>query len=106
MTSETNVSVEIFSDKGKGLGAARQIIVDNAQGDYVIFADGDTELSDDFVKEQINYMEKNPKKSCPPLAFPSHFCYALVHHGRGDSSLPRQRDRLCSTRFRSQAHSR
>jgi len=61
ITSDTNFLVEIFSDKGKGLGAARQIVVDNAKGDYIIFVDGDVELPGDFVKKQIDYMEKYPK---------------------------------------------
>lgn len=61
MTSEMDVLVEIFSDKGKGLGAARQIVVDNAKGDYLVFVDGDVELQEDFVQRQVDFMEKNPK---------------------------------------------
>jgi glycosyltransferase involved in cell wall biosynthesis len=61
MTSEIDMSVEIFSDQGKGLGAARQMVVDNAKGDYIIFVDGDVELQEDFVQEQADFMEKNPK---------------------------------------------
>ena len=59
-TSEMSMPVEIFSDEGEGLGAARQIVVDNANGDYLIFVDGDVEIPDDFVQKQIDYMEKNP----------------------------------------------
>jgi glycosyltransferase involved in cell wall biosynthesis len=61
MTSEIDISAEIFSDQGKGLGAARQMVVDNAKGDYIIFVDGDVELQEDFVQEQVDFMEKNPK---------------------------------------------
>jgi len=61
LTSEMDMSVEIFSDKGKGLGAARQMVVDNAKGDYIIFVDGDVELQEDFVQTQVDFMEKNPK---------------------------------------------
>lgn len=61
MTSEMDMSVEIFSDKGKGLGAARQMVVDNAKGDYIIFVDGDVELQQDFVQKQVDFMEKNQK---------------------------------------------
>jgi len=60
MTSEMDLSVEILSDKGKGLGAARQMVVDNAQGDYIIFVDGDVELQEDFIQKQVDFMEKNP----------------------------------------------
>jgi peptidoglycan/xylan/chitin deacetylase (PgdA/CDA1 family)/glycosyltransferase involved in cell wall biosynthesis len=61
VTSAMNMSVEIFSDKSKGLGAARQMVVDNAKGDYIIFVDGDVELQEDFVQKQVDFMEKNPK---------------------------------------------
>ena len=61
MISETDMSVEILSDKGKGLGAARQTVVDNAKGDYIVFVDGDVELQEDFVQKQVDFMEKNPK---------------------------------------------
>jgi peptidoglycan/xylan/chitin deacetylase (PgdA/CDA1 family)/glycosyltransferase involved in cell wall biosynthesis len=61
MTSKTNMQVEIYSDKGKGLGMARQTIVNEAKGDYLIFVDGDCEVPNDFVQKQIDYMEKNPK---------------------------------------------
>jgi glycosyltransferase involved in cell wall biosynthesis len=61
MASEMNMPVEILSDKGKGLGAARQMVVDNAKGDYIIFVDGDVELQEDFVQKQVDFMEKNPK---------------------------------------------
>jgi len=61
MASEMGVSVEIFSDQGKGLGAARQMVVDYAKGDCIIFVDGDVELQEDFVQKQVEFMEKNPK---------------------------------------------
>ncbi len=61
VTSEKNMIVEVFSDEGKGLGAARQMVVDNAKGDYIIFVDGDVELQEDFMQKQVDFMEKNPK---------------------------------------------
>ncbi len=61
ITSKMNMSIEIFSDNGKGLGAARQIVVNNAIGDYIIFVDGDVELQEDFVQEQADFMENNLK---------------------------------------------
>jgi len=61
MTSEKHLILEIISDQGKGLGAARQMVVDNAKGDYIIFVDGDIELQEDFVQKQVDFMEKNPK---------------------------------------------
>ena len=61
MASNTNTRVEIHFDEGRGLGAARQMVVDNANGNYVIFVDGDVELVNDFVQKQVDFMEKNPR---------------------------------------------
>jgi glycosyltransferase involved in cell wall biosynthesis len=49
----------IFSED-KGLGQARQIVVDNAEGEYIIWVDGDMLLSSNFVKNQVEFMDKNP----------------------------------------------
>jgi len=59
-TSKTDTLVEIYSDKGKGLGAARQIAVDHANGKYIIFVDADVKLFNEFVKRQVEFMEQNP----------------------------------------------
>jgi glycosyltransferase involved in cell wall biosynthesis len=61
MMLKTSTPVEIFSDKGRGLGFARQMVIDKAKGDYVVFVDGDVEFQDDFIQKQIDFMEKNPQ---------------------------------------------
>jgi glycosyltransferase involved in cell wall biosynthesis len=45
---------------GKGLGTARQSIVANAHGKYIVWADGDIMLFPDFLAIQVDFMEKNP----------------------------------------------
>ncbi len=59
-TEKTRVKVEAYSDKGEGLGAARQIVVNTANGKYIIFADADVKLFDDFTKKSVSFMEENP----------------------------------------------
>lgn len=59
-TSRTCMKVETHSDKGMGLGTARQIVVDNAKGKYVIFVDSDISLFSDFVRNHVKFMEENP----------------------------------------------
>jgi len=59
-TEKTQVKVETYSDKGRGLGAARQIVVNKAVGKYIIFADADVKLFDDFTKKHVSFMEENP----------------------------------------------
>ena len=49
-----------FFYENKGLGFARQIVVDSAEGDYVVWVDGDIVLSRDYVKRQVEFMEQNP----------------------------------------------
>lgn len=61
MISNADMQARICSDDGKGLGYARQMVVDHADGRYIIFVDGDVELLDDFVEKQVEFMEHNPK---------------------------------------------
>ena len=55
----TNIKTKIFREN-KGLGVARQIVVNNAGGDYIIWVDGDMILSRDHVRTQVEFMERNP----------------------------------------------
>src|SRR5208283_3842965 len=57
---ETDIKTFVTSSKGKGLGATRQIVVDNAEGDYVVWVDDDLVLTKDYVRNQVEFMEKNP----------------------------------------------
>jgi len=43
-----------------GLGHARQMVVERARGKYIVWVDGDMRLSKDYVKKQVEFMEKNP----------------------------------------------
>lgn len=54
-----DIKSKVFSEN-HGLGYARQIVVDNAQGDYIIWVDGDMILSTDFMSKQVEFMENNP----------------------------------------------
>jgi glycosyltransferase involved in cell wall biosynthesis len=59
-TARTDARVDFYSDSGNGLGFARQIVVTNSVGKYLIFADGDVTLSSNFFTEQVKFMEGNP----------------------------------------------
>jgi glycosyltransferase involved in cell wall biosynthesis len=50
-----------FLCENVGLGFARQMVVDNASGDYVIWVDGDTVFPQDFVKRQVKFMDENSR---------------------------------------------
>ncbi len=44
-----------------GLGQARNVVVQNAYGRYIIWVDGDVELPLNHVRKQVEFMELNPK---------------------------------------------
>ena len=57
--SNTSIKRKIFHEN-KGLGVARQIVVNNASGDYIIWVDGDMVLARNHVRKQVEFMEQNP----------------------------------------------
>ena len=57
--SSADVRYRIYLEDS-GLGSARQIVVDNASGEYIVWVDGDMMLPKDFVRKQVGFMEKNP----------------------------------------------
>lgn len=57
--SGTTIKKRVFFENN-GLGFARQIVVDNASGKYILWVDGDIVLSKNYVKQQVNFMEQHP----------------------------------------------
>jgi glycosyltransferase involved in cell wall biosynthesis len=55
-----DMQVKIFQHEWKGLGASRNVVVNNASGDYIIWIDGDMIIPKDHVRRQVEFMEKNP----------------------------------------------
>ena len=55
----TGLKYVVFFEN-QGLGRARQIVVDKAEGDYIIWVDGDMKFSAEFVRKQVEFMEQNP----------------------------------------------
>lgn len=56
----SDIKSQILSEN-KGLGYARELVVKNAGGKYIIWVDSDMILSRDFVKEQVKFMETHPE---------------------------------------------
>ena len=56
---EIDIKTLIFSSHGRGLGASRQIVVDNAEGEYIVWVDDDFVLKSDFIRKNVEFMEKN-----------------------------------------------
>jgi len=56
----SKMEYRIFRER-KGLGHARQVVVDNARGEFIVWVDADMILSKDFVRKQVSFMESHPK---------------------------------------------
>jgi len=59
--SRIDISSKIFHISWRGLGYARNLVVANAEGKYILWVDGDMLLSKDYVTEQVNFMEQHPE---------------------------------------------
>ena len=56
----TDVKTKVFYEN-KGLGAARQIAVDNAQGEYILWVDGDMIIPRNYVRKLVEFMKRHPE---------------------------------------------
>jgi len=54
-----DMQVKVFHHEWKGLGAARNVVVDDAEGEYIVWVDGDMILPNDHVRKQVEFMEQN-----------------------------------------------
>ena len=73
-----NMRVKIFRHEWKGLGYSRNVVVNNANGEYVIWVDGDMSLSRDFVRKQVEFMDRNPDVGISKGRYGIHHTTSLV----------------------------
>jgi glycosyltransferase involved in cell wall biosynthesis len=57
--SQIPMASRVFHHDWRGLGYSRNVVVNNAVGEYVIWVDGDMRLTPDFVGRQVAYMDEN-----------------------------------------------
>jgi len=57
--SKMDMKVKIFHHEWKGLGYSRNVVLNNASGDYIIWVDGDLILSANYVATMVEFMERN-----------------------------------------------
>jgi len=60
MISKVGISSRLFFDNGKGLGFARQMVLDSTDRKYVVWVDSDVAISKDFVTNQVTFMAESP----------------------------------------------
>ena len=58
--TDIDISTRVFSTTWKGIGHARNLVVENAHGDYVVWVDGDMIMSKDFVGRLVDFMDTHP----------------------------------------------
>ena len=80
-----------FFGENKGLGYARQIVVDNAEGEYIVWVDGDMVISRDYVRKLVEFMDKHPKtgivKGKQSLEFQSNMLGTLEAYSRAAGKM-------------------
>lgn len=54
----TDIKTIVTASKG-GIAEARQTAVNNAEGDYILWTDDDHVLPTDYVRKQVDFMDKN-----------------------------------------------
>ena len=59
--SGSGIVADFLSDEGEGLGVGRQIVLDHAHTEYVIWVDSDVLCSRNFVKNIVAFMDQNPQ---------------------------------------------
>jgi len=51
----------VFHTRWKGVGSARNMVLANAEGEYILWVDGDMSLSRNFLRKLVDFMEENQK---------------------------------------------
>lgn len=59
--SQLGSRAKAYKSDWKGLGHARNLVVNNADGDYVLFVDADQILTPKYMKAQVGMFEENPE---------------------------------------------
>ena len=59
-SKKTDVKTKIIRGRWVGLGKGRNIIINNSSGKYIIWIDSDQIFLKRYVREQVEFMEKNP----------------------------------------------
>lgn len=55
-----DIQTKILQTRWQGLGSARNLILNNADGEYIVWVDADEVLTKNYVKKQVEFMESNP----------------------------------------------
>jgi len=57
--SQMDISAKVFHTTWKGLGHVQNTVIKNAQGDFILWVDGDMVLLNDFVRKLVEFMKQH-----------------------------------------------
>jgi glycosyltransferase involved in cell wall biosynthesis len=55
-----DIQTKVFKTEWGGISTARNLILDNADGEYITWVDGDEMLTPNYIRKQVEFIEKNP----------------------------------------------
>jgi glycosyltransferase involved in cell wall biosynthesis len=58
--SEIDIPAKVIRSSWKGVGHARNLVIANATGDYILWVDGDMILAKDFMSRLVVFIKENP----------------------------------------------
>jgi glycosyltransferase involved in cell wall biosynthesis len=58
--SRMDMQVKVHHQEWKGLGPARNVVVNDTSGEYIVWVDDDMKLSRDYVRKLVGFMDQNP----------------------------------------------
>lgn len=76
--SKMDMRTKVFHQGWKGLGAARNVVVNNTESEYIVWVDCDMEIAKDFVRRQVDFMDKNRKVAIAKGKYGMSFQSTLV----------------------------
>jgi glycosyltransferase involved in cell wall biosynthesis len=56
-----DLNVKVFKGGRKGLSFARNMVINVAEGEYIVWVDGDIIIPIDHVRKQVEFMEQHPE---------------------------------------------
>jgi glycosyltransferase involved in cell wall biosynthesis len=59
LVSNSDICTAVFSTKWRGIGSARNKVLDNAKGKYIVWIDGGMTISKDYIRKLVKFMERN-----------------------------------------------
>ena len=56
-----NIKYTVYHHEWQGLGFSRNVVSKNAQGDYIVWIDDGTIVTNDYIKKLVNLMDETPE---------------------------------------------